>query len=223
MVHSIDCCVCLLPFIFLKLKTFCNLLPFTLSNKNRQSDLFFPPANKAATEWFPKQMGSLWAKSFTPTTWHSMYYLVPCFNTRPQPTQLTRQVDCHRPYFNFFWVNPHHCTQSYFPPWCLSWSHSLKNQPFGRVIFLLLLQYSNITPNWSHQSLQSRRCCLLPPQPPQVTVLPASLPLELVELLVAASPGLIERFIIMLWWHERSVSWRLLMNMHGQFFKRIFH
>ena len=79
------------------------------------------------------------------------------------------------------------------------------------------------TPHRRHQSLQSCLWSLLPPQPPQITVIPAPLPPELVELLVAASPGLIERFIILLRRHERSVSWRLLMNLHGQFFKQIFH
>ena len=63
-----------------------------------------------------------------PNKWHPWrcvhasnmtFNVLPYFNATPHPTQLTRQFYCHWPYFNFFWVNPHHCTQSNFPPWHL--------------------------------------------------------------------------------------------------------
>ena len=144
-VHSVDCCVCVLLCFHspsLKHNIFCNLLLFTLSIKNCLSDLFFPV--KAATEWFPKKLEeSLWANHYELN--HSR---------QQHDIQCTTMLQCHTSpnaidmagwlslYCNFFWVNPLHCIQCItFSTMMLILSCSLKIQPFGQVIFLLLLQY----------------------------------------------------------------------------------
>jgi hypothetical protein len=138
------------------------------------------------------------------------FNVLPCSNATPhQQMQLRRQVDCHHTLISSDWtllwlyrLTPSLYTITFFTM-MLILSRSLKIQPFGRVIFLLVLQCSNITLKWRHQSLQSCRCSLLPPKPPQVTVFPAPLPPEPVELFFIASPGLNQHFI-----YFASTTWK---------------
>ena len=140
-----------------------------------------PPA-KAATEWFPKQYWNHYDLHHLRQQ-HNLQCTMFQHHTTPNAIDKSGWLLSQ---FNFFSSEPycdcikwiHHCIQPHFPPWSWFWSRSLQLRPSGRIIFLLLLQYTNITPHQHHQSIKSHRCSLLPPQPPQVTVLPAPLPPE---------------------------------------------
>jgi hypothetical protein len=87
-------------------------------------------------------MKSLWAKSFTPTTWwHSMYYHAPMPHHTQHDWQGRLIVVIGHTFISSEWtlITAHnhifyHDVDLDPIPW--------KIQPFGRVIFLLLLQYS---------------------------------------------------------------------------------
>ena len=111
-VSSVNCRVCLLASTYLQW----NSMPFVIYPCSHSRTRI---ASRICSFHQPKQqlndfqkMKSLWAKSFTPTTWHSMHYHAPM----PHHTQRNwqgRLIVIGHTLISSEWY-PHHCTQSNF-------------------------------------------------------------------------------------------------------------
>ena len=159
-VHSFDCCICLLPFIFSETQYFSNLLPFTLSNKNHQSE----HSTSQSSNWMiSKTMSeSLWSTSFAPTTQLAMYH-VPA----PHHTQRNWQVRLIVVSIQFLFE------------WTLLWLYkmnpSLHTIKISTMMMILIPFLETLAIQAGHDLLLQYTNFHITPTPPKFTITPALL------------------------------------------------